>query len=160
MKPKGERPMEFLTFTPQERRPELIDHLTQVWAASVRATHDFLSPEDFDAIAAQVPQALREVPSLTVAWDDGAGPVGFLGVAGHTLEMFFLAPEQIGTGLADRLFRHAMAQHYIAQITVNEQNLRALNFYLRRSYRVHHRTATDGMGLPYPILTLTLSCYG
>lgn len=152
--------MEFRTFTPQERRPELIDRLTQVWAASVRATHDFLSPEDFDAIAAQVPQALREVPSLTAAWDDQAGPVGFLGVAGHTLEMFFLAPDQIGTGLADRLFRHAMAQHYIAQITVNEQNHRALAFYLRRSYRVHHRTATDGMGMPYPVLTLTLSCYG
>lgn len=152
--------MEFRTFTPQERSPELIDRLTQVWAASVRATHDFLVPEDFEAIAAQVPQALRAVPSLTAAWDDQAGPVGFLGVAGHTLEMFFLAPDQIGTGLADHLFRHAMAQHYIAQITVNEQNHRALNFYLRRSYRVHHRTATDGMGMPYPILTLTLSCYG
>lgn len=152
--------MEFRTFSPQERGPELIDQLTQVWAASVRATHDFLSPKDLDAIAAQVPQALREVPSLTVAWDDQTGPVGFLGVAGHTLEMFFLAPDQMGTGLADRLFRHAMAQHFIAQITVNEQNHRALNFYLRRSYRVHHRTATDGMGLPYPILTLTLSCYG
>lgn len=152
--------MEFRTFSPQERSPELIRQLTELWAASVRATHDFLDSKDLPLIAAQVPQALREVPSLTAAWDDQAGPVGFLGVAGHTLEMFFLAPDQIGTGLADRLFRHAMAQHFIAQITVNEQNLRALNFYFRRSYRVHHRTATDGMGLPYPILTLTLSCYG
>lgn len=152
--------MEFRTVSPQDRSPELIDQLTQVWAASLQATHNFLAPEDFPVIAAQVPKALKEIPSLTVAWDCQAGPVGGLGVAGHTLELFFLAPDQIGTGLADRLFHHAMAQHYIAQITVHEQNRQALNFYLRRSYRVHHRTATDSMGLPYPVLTLTLSCYG
>ena len=43
-----------------------------------------------------------------------------------------------------------MGQHYIAQITVNEQNQRALDFYLRRSYKVHHRTPTDQQGRPYP----------
>ncbi len=152
--------MEFRTFAPQERSPALIDQLTALWEASVRATHDFLDPNDLPVIAARVPQALREIPSLTVAWDEAKGPVGFAGVAGHTLEQFFLAPDQLGTGLGDRLFRHTMAQHFIAQITVNEQNARALRFYLRYSYRVHHRTATDGLGLPYPILTLTLSCYG
>lgn len=52
-----------------------------------------------------------------------------------------------------------MADCYIAQITVNEQNQRALDFYLRRSYKVHHRTPTDQQGRPYPLLYLTLSCY-
>lgn len=81
------------------------------------------------------------------------------GVAGHTLEMLFLAPEHLGTGLGAQLFRRGMADCYIAQITVNEQNQRALDFYLRRSYKVHHRTSTDQQGRPYPLLYLTLSCY-
>ena len=90
---------------------------------------------------------------------EAGAPAGFLGVAGHTLEMLFLAPEHLGTGLGAQLFHRGMADCYIAQITVNEQNQRALDFYLRRSYKVHHRTPTDQQGRPYPLLYLTLSCY-
>ena len=151
--------MEFRTISPQERTPAQIHRLTTLWEASVRATHHFLAPEDIPPIAAQMPQILREIPSLTVVWDAQKGPVGFLGVAGHTLELLYLSPDHLGQGLGSRLFRHAMAQHYIAQITVNEENTQALDFYLRRSYRVHHRTPTDNQGRPYPILHLTLSCY-
>lgn len=150
--------MTYTDLTPTQRPDGLITQLTQVWADSVRATHTFLSPEDFAAIAREVPQALRQVPVLTVAWD-GETPAGFLGLAGHSLEMLFLSPAYLGRGEGSALFRRAMAQHYIAQITVNEQNSRALAFYLRRSYKVHHRTPTDDQGRPYPILHLTLSCY-
>ena len=52
-----------------------------------------------------------------------------------------------------------MAKHYLAQITVWEANTRALGFFLRRSYRVHHRTPADPQGHPFPTLYLTLSCY-
>ena len=141
--------MTFLTLPPQDRSPQWIAQLTAVWEASVRATHHFLDEAAIQAIAPEVPQALRQVPYLA----------GFLGVAGHTLEMLFLAPEHLGTGLGAQLFRRGMADCYIAQITVNEQNQRALDFYLRRSYKVHHRTSTDQQGRPYPLLYLTLSCY-
>lgn len=151
--------MTFLDLSPQNRTESLLAQLQGVWEASVRATHDFLSEEDLQAIAREVPQALRQVPHLTVALDHQDRPVGFLGVAGHTLEMLFLSPDHQGKGLGTQLFRRAMAQHYIAQITVNEQNQRALAFYLKRSYKVHHRTPTDDRGRPYPILHLTLSCY-
>ena len=99
------------------------------------------------------------MPALTVALDEEGTPLGFLGVAGHSLEMLFLDPDHLGQGLGTQLFRRAMGQHYIAQITVNEQNQRARDFYLRRSYKVHHRTPTDQQGRPYPLLYLTLSCY-
>lgn len=151
--------MTFLDLSPQDRTDPLLAQLQGVWEASVRATHDFLSEEDLQAIAREVPQALRQVPHLTVALDHQDRPVGFLGVAGHTLEMLFLSPDHQGKGLGTQLFRRAMSQHYIAQITVNEQNQRALAFYLKRSYKVHHRTPTDDQGRPYPILHLTLSCY-
>ncbi len=76
----------------------------------------------------------------------------------HTLEMLFLAPGTWAPGWG-QLFHQGMADCYLAQITVNEQNQRALDFYLRRSYKVHHRTPTDQQGRPYPLLYLTLSCY-
>lgn len=151
--------MTFLNLTPGERSPERIAQLTALWERSVRATHHFLDEAAIQAIAPEVPQALREVPALTVALDEEGTPLGFLGVAGHSLEMLFLDPDHLGQGLGTQLFRRAMGQHYIAQITVNEQNQRALDFYLRRSYKVHHRTPTDQQGRPYPLLYLTLSCY-
>lgn len=101
----------------------------------------------------------RTVAHLTVALDDTGAPVGVLGVSGHSLELFFLPPNQQGKGLGSRLFQHAMAKHYLAQITVWEANTRALGFFLRRSYRVHHRTPADPQGHPFPTLYLTLSCY-
>ena len=104
-------------------------------------------------------QVLLTVAHLTVALDDTGAPVGVLGVSGHSLELFFLPPDQQGTGLGSRLFQHAMAKHYLAQITVWEANTRALGFFLRRSYRIHHRTPADPQGYPFPTLYLTLSCY-
>ena len=151
--------MTFLTLPPQDRSPQWIAQLTAVWEASVRATHHFLDEAAIQAIAPVGPQARGPGPYLTVGvWVAGA-PAGFVGGAGHTLEMLFLAPEHLGTGLGAQLFHRGMADCYIAQITVNEQNQRALDFYLRRSYKVHHRTSTDQQGRPYPLLYLTLSCY-
>ena len=151
--------MTFLTLPPQDRSPQWIAQLTAVWEASVRATHHFLDEATIQAIAPEVPRALRQVPSPPGAVPVAGPPAGFGGGAAHTLEMLFLAPEHLGTGLGAQLFRRGMADCYIAQITVNEQNQRALDFYLRRSYKVHHRTSTDQQGRPYPLLYLTLSCY-
>ena len=81
--------MTFLTLPPQDRSPQWIAQLTAVWEASVRATHHFLDEAAIQAIAPEVPQALRQVPYLTVAVTEAGAPAGFLGVAGHTLEMLF-----------------------------------------------------------------------
>jgi putative acetyltransferase len=59
-----------------ERTPELIDRLVQVWEASVKATHLFLSPSEISQIKAYVPQALQGVEYLVVATED-AGELDF-----------------------------------------------------------------------------------
>lgn len=43
----------------QERTPELTGQLLEVWEASVKATHLFLSDGEIERIKAYVPQALR-----------------------------------------------------------------------------------------------------
>ena len=42
------------------------------------------------------------------------------------------------------------------KVDVNEQNDKALGFYLRMGFRIIGRDETDGMGKPYPILHLQL----
>lgn len=42
------------------------------------------------------------------------------------------------------------------KVDVNEQNDKALGFYLRMGFRIIGRNETDGMGKPYPILHLQL----
>ena len=53
----------------RERTPERIQRLTEVWEASVRATHLFLTEPEILEIKKEVPDALRSVPRLAAAKD-------------------------------------------------------------------------------------------
>ena len=111
-------PMQWLELSFQDRSPAWIARLEALWTATVQADHSALPRHTVQDLAAGVVQVLRTVAHLTVALDDTGAPVGVLGVSGHSLELFFLPPDQQGTGLGSRLFQHAMAKHYLAQITV------------------------------------------
>lgn len=74
-----------------DRNSELVSQLVTVWEASVRATHTFLTNAQIEQIREYVPDALRGIEHLVVAFD-GAQPVGFMGVDGQRLEMLFLSP--------------------------------------------------------------------
>ena len=90
--------MKLEAFPPQARTKQLLGQLFAVWLASVQATHTFLTEEEIQAIAPQVPDALAQAPTLVVAWE-GEEPAGFLGVDGQRIEMLFLAPQHRGRGL-------------------------------------------------------------
>ena len=49
------------------RKQNVINHLVNVWEASVRATHLFLSDDEINRIKAYVPQALAGVTHLIIA---------------------------------------------------------------------------------------------
>ncbi len=138
------------------RTPELLDRLLEVWEASVRATHLFLSPAEIEAIKAYVPHALREVPHLVVAEEEPGFPIGFMGVAGRRLEMLFLSPEERGKGLGRKLLQYGMDHYRVGELAVNEQNPQARGFYERMGFRVVKRTETDEQGGPYPLLYMRL----
>ena len=55
-----------------KRTDALIAVLTDIWEASVRATHTFLTEADIAALRDYVPDALRAVEHLTVLLDDKA----------------------------------------------------------------------------------------
>ena len=126
-----------------DRTPRLMDQLLEVWERSVRATHLFLSAGEIAEIKTYMPQALREVPHLIVAWKAEGIPVGFMGVDGQKLEMLFLAPEERGKGLGRELVQYGMERFDIREVTVNEQNPQARGFYERMGFCVCQRSELD-----------------
>ena len=136
----------------QERTPALLAQLTAVWEASVKATHTFLSAGEREQIKGCVPQALAQVPCLLAAWAAPDKPVGFLGIAGDSLEMLFLAPEARGKGLGKRLLQYGIEHFAVERVTVNEQNPQARGFYEHMGFCVYKRTPLDEQGGPYPLL--------
>ena len=139
-----------------DRTPQLMHQLLEVWERSVRATHLFLSADEVAEIKPYVPQALREIPHLVVAWRADGVPAGFLGVDGQKLEMLFLAPEERGKGLGRKLVQYGMERFDIREVTVNEQNPQARGFYEHMGFCVCQRSELDEQGRPYPILKMRL----
>ena len=140
----------------KERTPRLLEALTAVWERSVRATHHFLSETEILRIRAYVPQAIGGVAQLVAAENQAGEPVGFMGVENGRLEMLFLAPEARGCGLGGRLLRCGIEQYGVREVTVNEQNPQAVNFYAHFGFRTYRRTERDEEGGPYPLLYMRL----
>ena len=63
----------------EERTPRLVEQLVDVWEASVRATHLFLSANEIAEIKRYVPQALMGVAHLVVAERDDGAPAAETG---------------------------------------------------------------------------------
>ena len=87
------------------RKQNVINHLVNVWEASVRATHLFLSESEINNIKAYVPQALAGVAHLIIAEDENGAPIAFMGIENGTLEMLFVAPKEHAAALRDRTLR-------------------------------------------------------
>ena len=136
----------------QERTPQLLQRLLEVWEESVKATHLFLSPGEIAEIKRYVPAALEGVAHLVVAERDDGMPVAFMGVQDRSLEMLFLSPEERG----GQLLRYGIQRYSVESLTVNEQNPQARGFYEHMGFRVYQRTALDEQGMPYPILYMRL----
>ena len=134
------------------RKQNVIKHLVNVWEASVRATHLFLSDDEINRIKAYVPQALAGVTHLIIAEDENGAPVAFMGIEGGSLEMLFVSPEERGKGLGKTLLRYAIERYGVERLAVNEQNPQAKGFYEHMGFQVYKRTELDEQGNPYPLL--------
>lgn len=129
--------------------------LLEVWEASVRATHRFLSEEEIMAIKKYVPQAICSVEHLVAAEIDEK-IIGFMGTQNRRLEMLFLATSEIGKGIGKKLIRYGMDNYGINEVTVNEQNPEAVGFYRHMGFETYKRTDCDEEGNPYPLLYMKI----
>lgn len=126
----------------------------EIWRRAVDATHDFLAIGDRNAIEARL--RTEYFPSVTLsAAEVGGRTVGFCGTLDGSLEMLFVDPAHHGNGVGTALLRHAITNHHVTKVDVNEQNTSALRFYEHHGFEIVRRSPIDEAGRPYPLLHLT-----
>ena len=137
----------------EQRSPELIGQLLNVWEASVRASHHFLTEADIVRLTPQAEGALQFIETLWVM-QDGERPVGFMGVQERKIEMLFLHPDYFRRGLGKTFVERAFSDLDVEYVDVNEQNPNATKFYEQMGFKVFNRTECDSEGNPFPILEM------
>lgn len=144
--------------TPTIRRtigPAEYPALVAIWRSAVDATHGFLTKAHRDEIESHLDSDYFPAVKLSVAEVEGR-PVGFSGVLDGNLEMLFVDAAQRGGGIGTVLLNHAIAEHGVTRVDVNEQNEAAAGFYAHRGFQVVGRSETDEAGWPYPLLHMSL----
>lgn len=136
-------------------RPDDGARAVAIWRAAVDATHDFLTPEDREAIAAEVHGFLPEA-SLWLAVDDADHALGFMGLDGAHMEALFVDAANHGQGIGRALVGHATSLHAAVTTDVNEQNGQAIGFYRRLGFVATGRSSLDGQGRSYPLIHMRL----
>lgn len=132
--------------------PDDYARVVEVWEASVRATHDFVTEADIAVIRPLVREGLPHVPHLLCVRERAGQVAGFIGVEDGKVEMLFVHPAWRGQGIGRRLLSYAVTTLGARELDVNEQNPQALGFYLRMGFEVVGRSAEDSIGKPYPLL--------
>ena len=138
------------------RTPLLIEKLTNLWEANVRKTHTFLSEREILQIRNFVPSALATVPHLLVAEEMADHPLGFMGIDGSMLEMLFVQVNQRGKGIGKALLSYGLSHYPLQEVTVNEQNPNAIQFYTHMGFIAYKCTEVDQQGWPYAILYMRI----
>lgn len=99
--------------------PDDFEELAEVWEASVRATHDFLSEADIRELRSLLP--VRYLPAVELRCLRDAGRiVAFIGLNGSHIAMLFVRPEYRGRGCGRKLVEWAVArQELIRSMSMN-----------------------------------------
>lgn len=138
---------------PSERDSGLLNKLTALWEASVRATHHFLREADIRNLKPYVTEGLAGIRHLYVA-DDADTPTAFIGIQDEKIEMLFVSPQHLRKGIGKRLVNMAVRNHGAAFVDVNEQNPEARAFYEKLGFVEFGRTEMDEQGNPFPIIEM------
>ncbi|MGV3658480.1 MAG: GNAT family N-acetyltransferase [Chitinophagaceae bacterium] len=130
--------------------------ITDVWEASVRATHHFLKEEDIISLKPMVQHQFLKAVDLYFTQNNDGDINGFLGVLEGKIEMLFIHPQARGGGIGKQLLQYAIEQLGCTKVDVNEQNNQAVGFYKHFGFATVGRTDTDSLGMPYPLLQMEL----
>ncbi|MDR2221754.1 MAG: GNAT family N-acetyltransferase [Flavobacteriaceae bacterium] len=82
--------------------------------------------------------------------------VGFIGVVETVLELLFIDATYHSHGYGQSLLHFAVDKLKIKTVEVNEQNHKAVKFYLQAGFSIVNRRPIDNDDKEHPILELSL----
>ncbi|NMS90710.1 acetyltransferase [Clostridioides difficile] len=129
--------------------------MLQVWESSVRATHDFLTEKDIKSLMPLVEMGFKEVENIVIVKENDMIKA-FMGIEKNKIEMLFIKDEYRGRGIGKQLITYAIDKYNVKYVDVNEQNKKAVGFYIHLGFKEFDRSKIDGQGNPFPILHMKL----
>lgn len=131
-----------------------IEAMMAIWESSVKATHNFLTINDINALKPAVKNGLLMIEQLYGYYDQKL--LGFIGVEGEKIEMLFIDANALNQGIGKKLLQYVIDTLKIKYVDVNEQNEKALGFYQYMGFQVTSRSELDEQGNAFPILHLKM----
>ncbi|MBB6369040.1 GNAT family N-acetyltransferase [Chryseobacterium shigense] len=129
--------------------------IMEIWESAVKATHNFLSEEDFNYFKEIIPRDY--LPNLEVYLiSENGKAAGFASVAEGNLEMLFIHNDMRGKGYGKRLYEFMKETTGLTKVDVNEQNTQAVGFYEKMGFKKTGRSEKDGSGKDYPLIHMSL----
>ncbi|THF53536.1 GNAT family N-acetyltransferase [Flavobacterium supellecticarium] len=137
--------------------PSIADYIeiTDLWEASVRATHTFLTEADIQYYKPLILNEYLKAVSLFCTRDHNEIR-GFIGLDDDKIEMLFIRPDYRGKGVGKALLDFAVKKQNARKVDVNEQNVQAVGFYEYLGFKTVKREPLDPNGKPFPILSMEL----
>lgn len=120
----------------------------------MEATHDFLHPEHKALIAKLVRDEFLPRAELALAVDEADAPLGFVAMSGNRIDALFVDPARHRQGIGKALILRGARDQPLLFVDVNAQNARGVGFYRHLGFGEIGHSATDELGLPYPLLHL------
>ncbi|MDH6252747.1 putative acetyltransferase [Chryseobacterium sp. H1D6B] len=143
--------MSQITKAGQKEYPQIM----KIWESAVKATHDFLSEEDFNYFKEVIPRDYLPNLEVYMITENGESK-GFASVSEGNLEMLFIHDHFRGKGYGKKLYEFMKDKTGLTKVDVNEQNPQAVGFYEKMGFKQIGRSEKDGSGRDYPIIHMSL----
>ncbi|MDO7745019.1 MAG: GNAT family N-acetyltransferase [Pedobacter sp.] len=127
-----------------------------LWESSVRATHHFLAEPDIQVYKSLLSDTYFDQLQLFGVKGEKGELKGFIAIEDKKIQMLFISPAARGTGIGKALINYVFQHFHVKSVDVNEQNLQAYDFYKYLGFTVTERSEVDGIGKPFPIISMKL----
>jgi len=127
-----------------------------LWESSVRATHHFLAEPDIQVYKSLLSDTYFDQLQLFGVTGEKGELKGFIAIEDKKIQMLFISPAARGKGIGKALINYVFQHLHVKTVDVNEQNLQAYDFYKYLGFTVTERSEFDGIGKPFPIISMKL----
>ena len=114
----------------------IAEDLILIWEDAVRKTHSFLKEENIAKLRPLVKLAIKNMQTLLIAKEKSGNIMGFIAIENKKIEMLFVKPEFFKIGVGKALLLFAVKNYDAIWVDVNEQNVKAIEFYKHMGFTV------------------------